>query len=124
MTLKTKVNSAISYIEKGKRKRGEKEKGMQESISKLLEREFSFSLSFCAIRPSAVFGTRRKATLHGKGFAWVPDLRSFDKLCEVGVSSYVGFSLCLSTLLMFELNEAVRGRLIGSNAWNRGGKKI
>ena len=39
MTLKTKVNSAISYIEKGKRKRGEEEKGMQEAISKFLERE-------------------------------------------------------------------------------------
>ena len=39
MTLKTKVNSVVSYIEKGKRKRGEEEKGMQEAISKLLERE-------------------------------------------------------------------------------------
>ena len=27
MTLKTKVNSVISYIEKGKRKRGDEEKG-------------------------------------------------------------------------------------------------
>ena len=38
MTLKTKVNSAVSCIEKGKRKRGKEEKGMQEAISKLLER--------------------------------------------------------------------------------------
>ena len=54
------------------------------------ERVSSFSLSFCAIRPLAVFGARRKATLRGKGFAWVPDLRSLDKLLEVGVSPYLG----------------------------------
>ena len=51
---------------------------------------------------------------------WTPDLRSFDKLLEVGVSPYLGFILRLRTLLMFELNEAVRGRLIGSKSWNRG----
>ena len=51
---------------------------------------------------------------------WVLDLRSLDKLREVGVSPYLGFTLCLSTLLMFGLNEAVRGRLIGSKTWNRG----
>ena len=50
----------------------------------------------------------------------MPDLRIFDKLREVGVSPYLGFTLCLSTLLMFELNEVVRGRLIGSKSWNRG----
>ena len=72
-----------------------------------------FSLSFCAIRLSAVFGTRRRTALRGEGFAWVPDLGSFFKLREVGVSPYLGFILCLRTTLMFELNEAVRGRLIG-----------
>ena len=50
----------------------------------------------------------------------VPDLRSLDKLREVGVSPYLGFILCLSTLLMLDLNEAVKGRLIGSKSWNRG----
>ena len=40
--------------------------------------------------------------------------------CEVGVSPYLGFTLCLRDMLMFELNEAVRGRLIGSKSWNRG----
>ena len=54
------------------------------------ERESSFSLSFCAIRPLAVFGTRRKVALRGEGFAWVPDLGSFLKLLEVGVSPYLG----------------------------------
>ena len=51
---------------------------------------------------------------------WAPVLRSFDKLREVGVSPYLGFTLCLSILLMFELNEAIRGRLIGPKSWNRG----
>ena len=49
-----------------------------------------FSLGLREIRPSAVFGARRKAALLGKGFAWVPDLRSLDKLRDVGVSLYLG----------------------------------
>ena len=65
------------------------------------ERTSSFSLKYRAIRPSAVFGTRRKAALRGEGFAWVPDLRSFDKLREVGVSPYLGFTLYLSVLQCF-----------------------
>ena len=51
---------------------------------------------------------------------WTPVLGVFKKLREVGVSPYLGFNLCLSTLLMFGLNEAVRGSLIGSKTWNRG----
>ena len=43
----------------------------------------------------------------------------FDKLREVGVSPYLGFIPFLSTLSMFELNEAVRGRLIGPKSWYR-----
>ena len=46
-------------------------------------------------------------------------LRSFDKLLKVAVSPYLGFILYLSTLLMFELNEAVRVRLIGPKSWDR-----
>ena len=53
---------------------------------------------------------------------WTPVLGVFDKLSEVGVSSYLGFTLCLSVFTMFELDEAMRGRSIGSKAWNRGGK--
>ena len=53
------------------------------------ERVSPFSLSFCAIRSLAVFGARRKAALRGKGFAWVLDLRSLDKILEVGVSPYL-----------------------------------
>ena len=79
-----------------------------------------FSLGLRAIRSSEFVGTTSKMVLLSEGFAWVPDLRSFDKLHEVGVSSYMGFTLCLSTLLMLQLNEALRGRLIGSRSWNRG----
>ena len=91
MTLKTKVNSVVSYIEKGKRKtwRGRKEK--QEVLFLFLERESHLCLDLRAIRPSAVFGTRRKAALRGEGFEWVPDLRSLDKLREVEVSPYLDF---------------------------------
>ena len=77
------------------------------------ERTSDFSLEIRAIRPSTIFGTRRRTALRGEGFAWVPDLGSFLKLREVGVSPYLGFIPSLSTLLMFELIEAVRGRLIG-----------
>ena len=78
-----------------------------------LERERDFSLKIRAIRPSTVFGTRRRTALRGEGFAWVPDLGSFLKLLEVGVSPYLDFIPSLSALSMFESNEAVKGRLIG-----------
>ena len=82
-------------------------------------RRSSFSLKYRAIRPSAVFGTRRKAALREEGFSWVPNLGSFIKLREVGVSPYLGFIHSLSTLSIFELNEVVRGRLIGPKTWDR-----
>ena len=34
-------------------------------------------------------------------------------------SPYLDFILSLSTLSMFELNEAVRGRLIGPKTWDQ-----
>ena len=61
-----------------------------------------------------------KAALRGEAYTWTSVLGSFDKLREVGVSPYLGFILYLSTLLMFELNEAVMGRLISPKSWNRG----
>ena len=93
MTQKTKVNSVVSHIEIGKRKtwRGRKKRICRRFwISFSRERVSSFSLSFPAIRHLAVFGIRRKAALRGEGFAWVPHLRSLDKLLEVGVSPYLG----------------------------------
>ena len=79
----------------------------------------SFSLDYRAIRPSAVFGTRGITALRREGFAWVPDFRSFLKLQDVGVSPYLGFIIYLRAMLMFELNEAMRGRLIGPKSWDR-----
>ena len=82
-------------------------------------RRSNFSLESWAIRPSAVFGTRRRTALRRGSFTWVPDLGSFFKLLEVGVSPYLGFTLYLSVLQCFGLLEALNGRLIGSKAWNR-----
>ena len=50
---------------------------------------------------------------------WVPDLGSFLKILEVGVSLYLRFIPILSTLHMFESKEAVKGRLIGPKTWDR-----
>ena len=78
-----------------------------------------FSLYLYVIRPSTVFGTRGRTALRGEGFTWIPDLGSFLKLREVGVSPYLSFIPILSVLSMFESNEAVRGRLIGPKPWDR-----
>ena len=79
----------------------------------------SFSLESWEIRPSTVVGTRKEAALRGEGFAWVPYWRSFDKLREVGVSPYLGFTLYLSVLQCFGWFEASNGRLIGPKTWDR-----
>ena len=63
-----------------------------------LERESHFSLDYRAIGPSEFFGVRRKTVLHGEAYAWTPVLRSFDKFREVGVLSYLSFTLYLSVL--------------------------
>ena len=65
------------------------------------ERASDFSLEYRAIRPSVVFGTRREAALRGAAYSWVPDLKNFDKLLEVGVSPYLGFTLYLSVFQCF-----------------------
>ena len=62
---------------------------------------------------------RRKNDLRGAGYAWTPVLVSFFKLLEVGFSPYLSFYSHLNVLLMFRLNEAVRGRLIGPKTWDR-----
>ena len=71
------------------------------------------------IRPSAVFGAKREATLHGEGFAWVPDLGSFLKLREVRVSPYLGFIPSLSVFQCFGWYEALNDRLIDPKTWDR-----
>ena len=56
-------------------------------------RRCTFSLRFQLIRPLEFFGARRKVVLRGEGNAWAPVLGSFDKLREVGVLSYVSYTL-------------------------------
>ena len=58
----------------------------------------NLSLESWEIRPSAVVGKRRETALRGEAYAWVPNLRSLDKLREVGDLSYLGFTLYLSVL--------------------------
>ena len=55
-------------------------------------RRCAFSLKSRVIQPSDFFGPRRKAVLHRDDNAWTPVLESFDKLREVGVSSYLFYS--------------------------------
>ena len=55
----------------------------------------------------------RKGLRVGTGF------REFPQTLRGRGFSLLGFYSFLSTLLMFELNEAVRGRLIGPKTWDR-----
>ena len=64
------------------------------------ERVSEFSLESPTIRPSAVFGTRRRTALRGEGFAWVPALGSFFKLLEVGGFSLLGFYVLFKCFTM------------------------
>ena len=82
-------------LKEAKRERGTS--SLQETKMVVFREKVSdFSIDLLQIRPSAVFGTRRRTALRGEGFAWVPDLRSFLKLLEVGVSPYLSFILILS----------------------------
>ena len=42
------------------------------SILRVFRERGCFSLEYQEIRPSAVFGTRRKNVLRGAGYAWTP----------------------------------------------------
>ena len=61
-----------------------------------------FSLDFRSIGPSDLFGARRKVVLRGEGNAWAPFSWSFNKLHEVGVSSYLSYTL-FKCFVMLEL---------------------
>ena len=52
-----------------------------------------FSLRSRAIGPSKFFGVRRKVVLRDEGNAWTSVSWSFDKLREVGVLSYLSYTL-------------------------------
>ena len=56
-------------------------------------RESNFSLRSGLIRLSNFFGARRKVALCRENYAWAPVLRSFKKLRDVGVLSYLSYTL-------------------------------
>ena len=69
--------------------------GRKEQIQKwwiFIERRCNFSLRSRAIGPSNFDEARRKAVLRGEDNALTPVLGVFDKLREVGVSSYLFYS--------------------------------
>ena len=92
---------------------------LQICFSSERERERDFSLDLRAIRPLEFVGTRSKAALCIKTYAWASVSGVFDKLREVGVSPYLSFTLCLSVFMMLELFEALNGHLIGPKTWDR-----
>ena len=57
------------------------------------ERKCAFSLDYQSIGPSDFFEARRKVVIRYEGNAWASVLRSFDKLREVGVLSYLSYTL-------------------------------
>ena len=94
MTQKDKIVNSFHLVKFKKGKEETWRGGKRERCRRFLdlifrERTSCFSLEIREIRPSTTFGTRRKAALRGKGFAWVPNLKSLDKLRVVGVSPYL-----------------------------------
>ena len=57
------------------------------------ERESHFSLCLQPIGPSDFFGPRSKVVLHIEDYTWASVLGVFDKLREVGVLSYLSYTL-------------------------------
>ena len=68
---KDKIVNRTCLLQMLKEQKRGKEQRIYSEVLKFVfsERESSFSLEICAIRPSTVFGTRREAALRGEGFA-------------------------------------------------------
>ena len=64
------------------------------------ERSSTFSLEFPTIRPSVFGEARSKVAPHGKDYAWVLVLESFEKLRKGRGFSPTCFTLCLRVILM------------------------
>ena len=79
----------------------------------------NFSLEMRTIRPSAVFGGKKEKCSMQDRLRVDFGIGSFFKLLKVGFSLYLSFYSHLNVLLMFRLNEAVRGCLIGPKTWDR-----
>ena len=62
------------------------------------ERGSTFSLNFPTIGPASSDEARSKVAPHGKDYAWVPVLRSFDKLRKGRGFSPTCFTFCLRVM--------------------------
>ena len=89
-------------MKKTKRKREEGRRCSELVFFYFRERVCNFSLRSQAIGPLDSFGTRRKVVLRGEGNTWAPVSWSFDKLREVGVLSYLSYTL-FKCFVMFRL---------------------
>ena len=70
-------------------------------------------------RTVRILRDKKESCFTRKGLRVSTGLRSFDKLLEVGVSPYLGFTLYLSVLQCFGWFEALNCRLIGPKTWDR-----
>ena len=98
---------------------GEKQKWRFSSV-----RRFSFSLRSRANGPLDFDGARRENILRGVGYAWSrlrvdSGFSEFPQTPRGRIFSLLDFYSHLNVLLMFRLNEAVRGCLIGPKTWDR-----
>ena len=83
------MNSVVSFKQKNKNVQEEKKRYRSFGFYSFSERVCDFFLGFWEIGPSDFFGARRKVALRSEAYTWAPVLRSFDKLCEAWVSSYL-----------------------------------
>ena len=60
------------------------------------ERKCTFPLDFWPFRPSVLDGAKSKVGLRGEDYAWGNDLVEFRQLQEVGIFSYLVYSLVKS----------------------------
>ena len=71
--------------------------------------EIEYLLSRILVNPTIGFlRTKKKVVLHIEDYTWAPVSGVFEKLHEVGVLSYLFYTL-FKCFVMFELIEAVRG---------------
>ena len=86
------MSSSSLYL-KGQKREGGKKTYRSLGFFISSEKVSDFSLRSRVIGPSDFVRTRRKVVLRSEGNAWVPVSRSIDKLREVGVLSYLSYTL-------------------------------
>ena len=81
----------FSQLVWGEEKRGRDQRKRERKGAR--EREPTFSVGFPTIRPTISSEARRRVDPHSQSFTSRPELRSFDKLQEIGVFSYLIYCL-------------------------------